>query len=67
MTVESVAADEDLRERKALRRKRRSMSEGLHPVLQVAIALVALAILVWPADMADSGGEDFDGGRRRDL
>lgn len=43
------------------------MSEGLHPVLQVAIALVALAILVWPADMADSEGEDFDGVGRRDL
>ena len=43
------------------------MSEGLHPVLQVAIALVALAILVWPAEMVDSEGEDFDGVGRRDL
>jgi hypothetical protein len=46
------------------------MSQGLHPVLQVAIALAALAILVWPADVADrvdSEGEGFDGVGRRDL
>jgi len=35
------------------------MSQGLPPVLQVAIGLVALAILLWPADMGTE--EDFDG------
>jgi hypothetical protein len=29
------------------------MAQGLHPVLQVAIALAALAILVWPTEPAD--------------
>jgi hypothetical protein len=29
------------------------MSQGLHPVLQVAIALAALAILIWPTETAD--------------
>ncbi|NYF91153.1 hypothetical protein RBB79_16175 [Tunturiibacter empetritectus] len=46
------------------------MSQGLHPVLQVVIALAALAILVWPADGAnwvDSDGGEFDGAGRRDL
>jgi hypothetical protein len=46
------------------------MSQGLHPGLQVVIALVALAILVWPADGAswvDSDGEEFDGVGHRDL
>jgi hypothetical protein len=33
------------------------MSQGLHPVLQVAIALAALALLVWPTGTAD--GMDF--------
>ncbi|MBB5340181.1 hypothetical protein HDF13_002514 [Edaphobacter lichenicola] len=31
------------------------MSQGLHPMLQVAIALAALAILVWPTEMGDGG------------
>jgi len=37
------------------------MSQGLHPVLQIVIALAALAILVWPADGAS--WVDWDGGR----
>jgi hypothetical protein len=39
------------------------MSQGLHPVLQIAIALAALAVLVWPTDTdewMDYGGEDSD-------
>jgi hypothetical protein len=46
------------------------MSQGLHPVLQVVIALVTLAILVWPANGAnwvDSDGEEFHGVGNRDL
>jgi hypothetical protein len=46
------------------------MSQGLNPVLQVVIALAALAILVWPSDglsWVDSEGEDFDSVGRRDL
>ena len=38
------------------------MSQGLHPALQVAIALAALAILMWPTETADGmdlGVEDF--------
>jgi hypothetical protein len=39
------------------------MSQGLDPVLQVAIALAALVILMWPtktADGMDLGVEDSD-------
>lgn len=31
------------------------MSHGLHPMLQVAIALAALVTLVWPTEMGDGG------------
>jgi hypothetical protein len=46
------------------------MSQGLHPLLQVVIALAALAILVWPEDEAnwvDSDEGEFDAAGRRDL
>ncbi len=39
------------------------MSQGLHPVFQIAIALAALAMLGWPAttgEQVDLRGEDSD-------
>jgi hypothetical protein len=39
------------------------MSQDLHPVFQIAIALAALAMLVWPADRSDQvdlRGEESD-------
>ena len=38
------------------------MSQGLHPVFRIAIALAALAMLVWPAtgEQVDLRGEDSD-------
>jgi hypothetical protein len=47
LTDESVVVDAESREQKALRRKRRFMSQGLHLVFQITIALAALAMLVW--------------------
>jgi hypothetical protein len=47
----------------ALRTKRHSMSNALHPALQILIALSLLAILVWPthsADEDDLNANDFD-------
>jgi hypothetical protein len=35
------------------------MSRVLHPVLQVMIALLTLAILIWPSILAN--GADLDG------
>jgi hypothetical protein len=40
------------------------MSQSLHPVFQIAIALAALAMLVWPTgpgEGIDCGREDSDG------
>jgi hypothetical protein len=40
------------------------MSQGPHPVFQIAIALAALAMLVWPSDPEegmDCRREDSDG------
>jgi len=39
------------------------MSQGLHPVFQIAIALAALAMLVWPTGLEegmDCRWEDSD-------
>ena len=35
------------------------MSHALHPMLQVMIALLTLAALIWPSILAN--GVDFDG------
>jgi hypothetical protein len=35
------------------------MSHALHPILQVMIALLTLAMLTWPSFVAN--GADFDG------
>jgi hypothetical protein len=61
--AERVVVDAESREQKALRRKRRFMSQGLHPVFQIAIALAALAMLVWPTGLEegmDCRWEDSD-------
>ena len=47
----------------ALRRKRHSMSHALHPALQVLIALLFLAILIWPnalSTTSDLDANEFD-------
>ena len=39
------------------------MSQGLHPMFQIAIVLAALAVLVWPTgaeERVDCRGEDSD-------